>query len=136
MIHDSHLADITTTAAVSGITANFLQPVLIGPAFLPTVRLPLTVRSMSMLIWLMLLRCNQTSRNHGVTYGRPVMVLAALITTPPVADLVKTLQKDYHAAVLAQRARAAKFTPPSNAVKLRHDRILSGHDISIVTPGQ
>ena len=82
MIHESQLADITTTAAVSGITANFLQPSLDragisadGPALLP-------VRSMSMPIWPMRSPRQQTSQNLGVTYGRPVLVLAALITAP------------------------------------------------------
>ena len=110
MIHDSHLADITTTAAVSGITANFLQPSLdragisangpilnrainvdadMAEAFTTAANQPKPWRD----IW---------SAGHGV---------GGIDNSPSVADLVQTLQKDYHAAVLAQRVRAANLPP-------------------------
>jgi len=110
MIHESQLADITTTAAVSGITANFLQPSLdragisadgpavtgainvdadMADAFTTAANQPKPWRD----IW---------SAGHGV---------GSIDHSPSVADLVRTLQQDYHAAVAAQRGRAAHVPP-------------------------
>jgi nitronate monooxygenase len=110
MIHESQLADITTTAAVSGITANFLQPSLdragisadgpavtgainvdadMADAFTTAANQPKPWRD----IW---------SAGHGV---------GSIDNSPSVADLVQTLQQDYHAAVAAQRGRAAHVPP-------------------------
>jgi len=110
MIHESQLADITTTAAVSGITANFLQPSLdragisangpavtgainvdadMADAFTTATNQPKPWRD----IW---------SAGHGV---------GSIDHSPSVADLVRTLQQDYHAAVAAQRGRAAHVPP-------------------------
>ena len=110
MIHESQLADITTTAAVSGITANFLQPSLdrggisadgpavtgainvdadMADAFTTAANQPKPWRD----IW---------SAGHGV---------GSIDHSPSVADLVRTLQHDYHAAVAAQRGHAAHVPP-------------------------
>ena len=110
MIHESQLADITTTAAVSGITANFLQPSLdragisadgpavtgainvdadMADAFTTAANQPKPWRD----IW---------SAGHGV---------GSIDHSPSVADLVRTLQQDYHAAVAAQRGHAAHVPP-------------------------
>ena len=83
MIHDSQLADIS--------------PV---PGFHNQVSADGLVRAINVDADMVMFYPTANSRNHGVTFGRPVMVLAALMTAPPW-PILSTLQKDYHAAVLA-----------------------------------
>ena len=97
MIHDSHLADITTGGK---IRHNREPTALIGPAFLPWPDSNRAINVDADMAEAFTTAANQPkpwrdiwSAGHGA---------GALITAPPWPILFKHY-KDYHAAVLAQR---------------------------------